>query len=222
MSLIERTRYVWAALLGMIAGPAMTSLGIRGNMQINARTCLVGALMGVALAYSYELHFGLQTDKQLWIDVRRISRSLGRSLSATIRLLTPKRWWFRYSLRTWFAIVAAIGLTMSWIGHNLHRNLERDEVAVTILQTNIQRDFAWYKTLVTGPRLVPNVHVDDSISASDLRRVRNSFPEANVWAYYIPPPGSGLVPAKVWLLAGRSIYQERAGAYPDWDNDYSQ
>ncbi len=218
MALISRWKLVWGPAIGLVVGPLIACLGIPAIFFVDARVCITGALLGLAIAYLYESLTRRHSHHELLTELSAIACAVTSVIAAVVRVMTPKRRWFRFSLATFLGIVTVVGLCAGWIGNNLYQVLERDELAIRLIDVERPRDLKWYPSLVVGPKLEPNVCVLAPVSTSDLQRLRAAYPEANIWGYIDVGPAK---PYKVVLLAGRSIYQERALTDPEWAEDYS-
>lgn len=166
MGLISRWKLVWGPAIGLVVGPVIACLGIPAIFVFDTTLCLTGALLGLAVAYLYESLTRRHSHHELLADLSAIACAVTSGIAAVVRVVTPKRRWFRFSLATFFGLVTIFGLCAGWIGNNLYRVSKRDELTERFLGMEPPRYLGRCFRVVVGPPLWAHIFVSSKVSAS--------------------------------------------------------
>jgi len=111
----------------------------------------------------------------------------------------PKRRWFQFRLRTLLIVIALLATALGWLGWQLRfirsRRMAMDETRKWAVETNQMRRALPYWTEVRDPEEIPwyrralgdatvaRVLIINGGGATDddARRLRELFPEADIW-----------------------------------------
>ncbi len=103
----------------------------------------------------------------------------------------PNRRWFRFRLRTLFAVVTVVGLASGWWAWNVrvasHRHLLLDSIDErgiihSMRYTADSSPMVWVEGLLFGEKSFIEIDlIDGTFNDNDVRQLRAWFPESELW-----------------------------------------